>query len=119
MQHDWPGNVRELENCLERAAVITEREHAIAALKQAGWVQAKAARAAPSQARAWRSGTSTPLAETCPRPARNSFYSTRKNGQIALPTTDRQAARACAFHDMNQPGKRLEDLTDRFHASTR
>ena len=24
MQHDWPGNVRELENCLERAAVMSE-----------------------------------------------------------------------------------------------
>ncbi|WP_221797244.1 nif-specific transcriptional activator NifA [Oceanobacter mangrovi] len=24
MGHDWPGNVRELENCLERAAVMTE-----------------------------------------------------------------------------------------------
>ena len=24
MHHDWPGNVRELENCLERAAVMTE-----------------------------------------------------------------------------------------------
>ena len=24
MHHDWPGNVRELENCLERAAVVTE-----------------------------------------------------------------------------------------------
>lgn len=23
-QHDWPGNVRELENCLERAAVLSE-----------------------------------------------------------------------------------------------
>ena len=23
-QHDWPGNVRELENCLERAAVMSE-----------------------------------------------------------------------------------------------
>jgi Nif-specific regulatory protein len=22
--HDWPGNVRELENCLERAAVLSE-----------------------------------------------------------------------------------------------
>jgi Nif-specific regulatory protein len=79
--HDWPGNVRELENCLERAAVMTEgdvidrdvillagidekisvsrgaiqnvdlddpdldeREKVIAALEQAGWVQAKAAR---------------------------------------------------------------------------
>ncbi|MDD2774733.1 MAG: nif-specific transcriptional activator NifA [Gallionella sp.] len=81
MHHDWPGNVRELENCLERAAVVTEgnvidrdavlltgidekislsrgavqsldlddpdldeREKVIAALEQAGWVQAKAAR---------------------------------------------------------------------------
>ncbi|MBF0190356.1 MAG: nif-specific transcriptional activator NifA [Magnetococcales bacterium] len=24
LQHDWPGNVRELENCLERAAVMSE-----------------------------------------------------------------------------------------------
>lgn len=24
MKHDWPGNVRELENCLERAAVMSE-----------------------------------------------------------------------------------------------
>ncbi|MDR1661556.1 MAG: nif-specific transcriptional activator NifA [Azoarcus sp.] len=24
VQHDWPGNVRELENCLERAAVLSE-----------------------------------------------------------------------------------------------
>ncbi|MBI5937801.1 MAG: nif-specific transcriptional activator NifA [Betaproteobacteria bacterium] len=24
MHHDWPGNVREMENCLERAAVMTE-----------------------------------------------------------------------------------------------
>lgn len=24
MSHDWPGNVRELENCLERAAVMSE-----------------------------------------------------------------------------------------------
>jgi Nif-specific regulatory protein len=24
MHHDWPGNVRELENCLERAAVMSE-----------------------------------------------------------------------------------------------
>jgi len=81
MHHEWPGNVRELENCLERAAVMTEgdtidrdvilltgidekissarhmlatpslqdpeldeREKVIAALQQAGWVQAKAAR---------------------------------------------------------------------------
>ena len=81
MHHGWPGNVRELENCLERAAVMTEgdeidrdailltgiesttlvarsvvhnvnlddpdmdeREKVIAALEQAGWVQAKAAR---------------------------------------------------------------------------
>jgi Nif-specific regulatory protein len=83
MRHDWPGNVRELENCLERAAVMSEsgtigakeinltgmqgsglgapavstrahvdlndpdmdeRERVIAALEQAGWVQAKAAR---------------------------------------------------------------------------
>ncbi|HNP05861.1 MAG TPA: sigma 54-interacting transcriptional regulator, partial [Rhodocyclaceae bacterium] len=88
--HDWPGNVRELENCLERAAVLSEdgridvdlirfatprersaprptrgpapavteapyaadpgdpdlseRDRVIAALEQAGWVQAKAAR---------------------------------------------------------------------------
>ncbi|QRJ65654.1 nif-specific transcriptional activator NifA [Azospira restricta] len=93
--HPWPGNVRELENCLERAAVLSEdgridadqirfpggrerrsvprpafagepataagaspaaaspalddpalseRERVIAALEQAGWVQAKAAR---------------------------------------------------------------------------
>ncbi|MBL8489562.1 MAG: nif-specific transcriptional activator NifA [Rhodocyclaceae bacterium] len=90
--HDWPGNVRELENCLERAAVLSEdggidtdlirfpgqrerpaprpmsrpaepaaatavpplpdlddpdldeRSRVIAALEQAGWVQAKAAR---------------------------------------------------------------------------
>ncbi|HSO83419.1 nif-specific transcriptional activator NifA [Thiocapsa sp.] len=87
MRHDWPGNVRELENCMERAAVmseqgiidrdvieltglnvaalaseplpstpakistidfndpdIDERERVIAALEEAGWVQAKAAR---------------------------------------------------------------------------
>lgn len=81
MHHNWPGNVRELENCLERAAVMSEngvidrdtvlltgfeetvpvsrgahrgvdlddpnldeRERVIAALEQAGWVQAKAAR---------------------------------------------------------------------------
>lgn len=83
MRHDWPGNVRELENCLERAAIMSEdgnidrdavgltgleekigngngstpvqaidfsdpnldeREKVIAALEQAGWVQAKAAR---------------------------------------------------------------------------
>ncbi len=81
MHYDWPGNVRELENCLERAAVMSEdgvidrddvlvtgieeqvspsrggapnvdlddpnldeRERVIAALEQAGWVQAKAAR---------------------------------------------------------------------------
>ncbi|WP_157288536.1 nif-specific transcriptional activator NifA [Uliginosibacterium gangwonense] len=78
-QYPWPGNVRELENCLERAAVmsesgnididliridrqrdlpmasnaprielddpnIDERTKVIAALEQAGWVQAKAAR---------------------------------------------------------------------------
>ncbi|MDO8329454.1 MAG: nif-specific transcriptional activator NifA [Fluviicoccus sp.] len=84
--HNWPGNVRELENCLERAAIMSEdgaidrdvislsgvdestrsfapatitpvmppvdltdidmdeRERVIAALEQAGWVQAKAAR---------------------------------------------------------------------------
>jgi Nif-specific regulatory protein len=96
--HQWPGNVRELENCLERAAVLSEegkidvdlirfpsarerpaprmplaaapvtvnpafssnfasgnevdiddpnlseKERVIAALEQAGWVQAKAAR---------------------------------------------------------------------------
>jgi Nif-specific regulatory protein len=83
MRYEWPGNVRELENCLERAAVMSEegridsraisltglqsgfsllasgsgvssvdiddpdldeRERVIAALEQAGWVQAKAAR---------------------------------------------------------------------------
>ncbi|MDJ0738543.1 MAG: nif-specific transcriptional activator NifA [Gammaproteobacteria bacterium] len=82
MGHEWPGNVRELENCLERAAVMSEagtiglreisltgiqngsigsvstavgrvdlddpdldeRDRVIAALEQAGWVQAKAAR---------------------------------------------------------------------------
>ena len=87
MRHDWPGNVRELENCMERAAVMSEqgiidrdvieltglnvaalaseplpstpaktstidfndpdldeRERVIAALEEAGWVQAKAAR---------------------------------------------------------------------------
>jgi Nif-specific regulatory protein len=85
MQYSWPGNVRELENCLERAAVMSEtgqidaelirvdrqrdpfpitaapagpsaakvewddpnldeRTKVIAALEQAGWVQAKAAR---------------------------------------------------------------------------
>lgn len=94
MCHPWPGNVRELENCMERAAVMSERgvidrdvinltgldvgalanappglppgstfagppgaaavdlqdpdlderERVIAALEQAGWVQAKAAR---------------------------------------------------------------------------
>jgi Nif-specific regulatory protein len=90
-QYAWPGNVRELENCLERAAVmsetgtidaeliridrfrqtpasatafasssavppaptfasaaepedLTERDRVVAALEQAGWVQAKAAR---------------------------------------------------------------------------
>ncbi len=95
LQYGWPGNVRELENCLERAAVMSEtgvidaelisldrfrqtpeasagrggesfavspastfagkgadmpasemseRDRVIAALEQAGWVQAKAAR---------------------------------------------------------------------------
>ena len=85
IQYAWPGNVRELENCLERAAVMSEngqigpeliridrqrepspaampaaatntprvslddpmldeRGRVIAALEQAGWVQAKAAR---------------------------------------------------------------------------
>ena len=86
MRHPWPGNVRELENCLERAAIMSEdgnidrdvvqmagldvsalddepvapggpapkvdlndpnldeRERVIAALEEAGWVQAKAAR---------------------------------------------------------------------------
>ena len=87
LRHSWPGNVRELENCLERAAVmseegiidvdvitltgvrektasaappavpvtapapvnlddpsLSEREMVIAALEEAGWVQAKAAR---------------------------------------------------------------------------
>jgi len=85
MRYRWPGNVRELENCLERAAVMSEtgtidrdlihiaglddllpepvsaavsqapkvdlndpeldeRERVIAALEEAGWVQAKAAR---------------------------------------------------------------------------
>ena len=83
MRYDWPGNVRELENCLERAAVLSqsgvidrdvislggvmehnlpvkpaqtpgksiledpdldERERVIAALEEAGWVQARAAR---------------------------------------------------------------------------
>ena len=24
MEHSWPGNVRELENCIERAAIMTE-----------------------------------------------------------------------------------------------
>jgi Nif-specific regulatory protein len=83
VRYRWPGNVRELENCLERAAVMSEtgiidrdvisltgleerirpgdaqrpelqvdlndpdldeRERVIAALEEAGWVQAKAAR---------------------------------------------------------------------------
>ncbi len=83
LRYDWPGNVRELENCLERAAVMSEsgtidrdvislsgvmehnipikpapapgksilddpdldeRERVIAALEEAGWVQARAAR---------------------------------------------------------------------------
>ena len=86
MKNEWQGNVRELENCLERAAVMSEngvvdretleqaglgdyslaptapsrptsaptidfndpniddREKVIAALEQAGWVQARAAR---------------------------------------------------------------------------
>jgi len=82
MTYHWPGNVRELENCLERAAVMSEqgvididvisldaneqtslasgrvsmpevdlndhnldeRERVTAALEQAGWVQARAAR---------------------------------------------------------------------------
>ena len=82
MNYQWPGNVRELENCLERAAVMSEdgcididtitltgfeqtpvatvksgapkvnlndesmdeRERVTAALEQAGWVQARAAR---------------------------------------------------------------------------
>ncbi len=81
LHQEWPGNVRELENCIERAAVMSEdgridrdlmvlggieervtpqrsshnsvdlddpeldeRERVIAALEQAGWVQAKAAR---------------------------------------------------------------------------
>ncbi len=94
MRRDWPGNVRELENCMERAAVMSEggiidrdtieltgldggtrdarppadagrsagpasesapridvddpdldeRERVIAAMEEAGWVQAKAAR---------------------------------------------------------------------------
>ncbi len=83
MRYEWPGNVRELENCLERAAIMSEnggidreavsltgldeklfageksiqvdkidfnspdldeRERVIAALEEAGWVQAKAAR---------------------------------------------------------------------------
>ena len=84
VRYAWPGNVRELENCLERAAIMSEdgtidrdlisltgieekslgavhaveapakanlddpdmseRERLLAALEQAGWVQAKAAR---------------------------------------------------------------------------
>ena len=79
LAHHWPGNVRELQNCLERAAVmsesgqidrellqlcglsdtpaalrpvavdlddpnLSERDRVVAALEQAGWVQAKAAR---------------------------------------------------------------------------
>ncbi len=73
MRHEWPGNVRELENCLERATIFCEekiidhkiialtgleehvqvskitpncdeRERIIAALEEAGWVQAKAGR---------------------------------------------------------------------------
>lgn len=84
LRYQWPGNVRELENCLERAAVMSneghinnqainltglpnqlsvvdevfepannvdlndpemdERDRVVAALEQAGWVQAKAAR---------------------------------------------------------------------------
>ena len=43
MRYNWPGNVRELENWLERAAGVIDRD-VIAALEQAGWVQAKAAR---------------------------------------------------------------------------
>ncbi|GLK60069.1 MULTISPECIES: nif-specific transcriptional activator NifA [Azotobacter] len=73
-KHHWPGNVRELENCLERSSIMSEngvitrnvlslaglddggspsladdgtlddRERLIAALEQAGWVKAKAAR---------------------------------------------------------------------------
>jgi DNA-binding NtrC family response regulator len=26
LEYHWPGNVRELRNCLERAAILTERE---------------------------------------------------------------------------------------------